>query len=176
MRRKHHQKVKASLIDKRHIRRPWLLSALAAIPLFVAPLITASFLITTSQFEASLSRFMTARFEQGFLAIIKAHGPRLTFKAMLAYACYVALQATLFHLLPGPINTGQRTPAGYLLIYRTNGLYAWIVTHALYILLCWRGFLDPGFVIGNWSGVFMAMNLFWIFGRGFCVWKGIFET
>jgi len=160
MRRGHHQEVKASLIDKRHIRRSWLLSALAAIPLFVAPLITASFLITISQFEASLSRFVTAGFEQGFLAIIKAHGPRLSFKATLAYTYYVALQATLFHFLPGPIDTGQRTPAGYLLLYRTNGLYAWIVTHALYILLCCLGFLDPAFVIRNWSGIFMAMNLF----------------
>lgn len=162
MRKKHPQEAKAGFPEKRYssVRSPWLLSALAAIPLFVAPLITASFFITILQFEGSLARFVTAGFEQGFLEIIIAHGPRLSLKSTIAYACYVVLQAALFKFLPGPINTGQRTPAGYLLTYRTNGLYAWVVTHALYAVLCWFELLDPGFVARNWSGIFMAMNLF----------------
>ncbi|OJJ88738.1 uncharacterized protein ASPGLDRAFT_737347 [Aspergillus glaucus CBS 516.65] len=162
MRKKHHQQPKAGLPEKGHssVRSPWLLSVLAAVPLFVAPLITASFLITISQFEGSLSRFVTTGFEQGFLTIMKAHGPRLSLKPTFAYTCYIALQAVLFYLLPGPTNTGQRTPAGYLLTYRTNGLYAWVITHSIYALLCWYGLLDPGFVIRNWSGIFIAMNLF----------------
>lgn len=177
MGKKHSQEVKASLLDKCHssVRPPWLLSILAAIPLFVAPLITASFLITISQFEGSLSRFVTIGFEKGFLEVIKAHGPRLSLKSTLAYACYVVLQAVLFQFLPGPINTGQRTPAGYLLTYRTNGLCAWVITHAIYALLCWFGFLDPEFVIRNWSGIFMAMNLFGylaaVFAHGKAYWR-----
>ena len=162
MRKKHHQQPKAGLPEKGHssVRSPWLLSVLAAVPLFVAPVITASFLVTISQFEGSLSKFVTTGFEQGFLEVIIAHGPRLSLKPTFAYACYIALQAVLFYLLPGPTNTGQRTPAGYLLTYRTNGLYAWVITHSIYALLCWYGVLDPGFVIRNWSGIFIAMNSF----------------
>lgn len=162
MRKKHPQKVNTGLPEERYssIQSPWLLSVRAAVLLFVAPLVTASFFITISQFEGSLSRLVTIGFKQGLLKIMIAHGLSLSLKPTIAYACYIALQAVLFQLLPGPINTSQRTPAGYLLTYRTNGLYAWAVTHAIYALLCWYGLLDPGFVIRNWNGIFVAMNLF----------------
>ncbi|KAB8073313.1 ergosterol biosynthesis ERG4/ERG24 [Aspergillus leporis] len=57
---------------------------------------------------------------------------------MTATICWLAFQAVLYHYLPGPTNTGQRTPAGHLLTYRMN---------------------DPAFISRNWEGLFAAMNL-----------------
>lgn len=140
-------------------RRSWLRSLFSASPVWLAPVIALSFFVTLSQFDGSLSKFAAAGLREGFLPLFIAHGPRLSLKSTLAYVCWIALQAALFQYLPGPINTGQRTPAGRLLAYRTNGLSAWIITHALYIALCCFGVLDAGFIPRNWGGLVAAMNL-----------------
>ncbi|CAF9929466.1 hypothetical protein IMSHALPRED_007923 [Imshaugia aleurites] len=141
------------------LRRSWLRSLFSASPVWLAPLTALSFFVTLSQYDGSLSKFVAAISQEGFLPILNAYGPRFTLKGTLAYTCWIALQATLFKCLPGPINTGQRTPAGHLLAYRTNGLWAWVITHVLYVALCWFGILDPGFVPRNWGGLVAAMNL-----------------
>ena len=141
------------------IRRSWLRSSFSATPVWLAPLIALSFFITLSQFDGSLSKFVEAVIQEGFFPLIIAHGPQFSIKGTLACMSFIALQAALYHYLPGPINTGQRTPAGHLLAYRTNGLWAWVVTHILFIALCWFGVLDPGFVPRNWGGLVAAMNL-----------------
>ena len=140
-------------------RRSWLRSLFSASPVWLAPVIALSFFVTLSHFDGSLSKFAAAGLEEGFLPLFIAHGPRLTLKGTLAYVCWIALQAALFQYLPGPTNTGQRTPAGRLLAYRTNGLWAWIITHALYLALCYYGVLDAGFIPRNWGNLVAAMNL-----------------
>lgn len=141
------------------IRRSWLRSLFSASPVWLAPLIALSFFITLSQFDGSLFKFVAAVLQEGFLTVFNAHGPQFSLKGTLAYVCWIALQAALFQYLPGPTNTGQRTPAGRLLAYRTNGLWAWIFSHCLFAALCWSGLLDPGFVPRNWGGLVAAMNL-----------------
>lgn len=140
------------------VRRSWLRSLFAASPVCLAPLASTCFFITLSQFDGSLSKFVAAGFQEGFVQIFSTYGPQLSVKGTLAYACWIAIQVFLFQCLPGPVNTGQPTPGGHLLAYRTNGLYAWIVTHVLYAVLCWFGFLDPAFIPRNWNGLFAAMN------------------
>ena len=139
--------------------RSWIRSLVSASPVWLAPLTTLSFFVTLSHFDGSLSKFVAASFEEGFLPVLTGHGPHLSLKGTIAYTCWIVLQAGLYQYLPGPINTGQRTPAGRLLAYRTNGLWAWIITHVLYIALCWLGVLDPGFIPRNWGGLVAAMNL-----------------
>ena len=141
------------------IHRSWLHSLFSAAPVWIAPLLALSFFVTLSQFNGSLSEFVEAVLQDGLLPVLISHSPQFSLKGTLAVACWIALQAALFQLLPGPINTGQRTPAGHLLAYRTNGLWAWIVTHTLFAVLCWFGLLDPGFVPRNWGGLVAAMNL-----------------
>jgi 7-dehydrocholesterol reductase len=140
-------------------RRSLLRSILSATPVGLAPFTAVSFFITLSQFNGSLSKFGVAVLQEGFLPVFKVYGPQFSLKGTLAYICWLALQAALFRYLPGPINTGQPTPAGHLLTYRTNGLWAWVVTHVLYVALCWSGVLDPGFIPRNWEGLVAAMNL-----------------
>lgn len=140
-------------------RRSWLRSLFSATPVWLAPLIAMSFFVTLSKFDGSLFKFTEAVLQEGFLPILIEYGPQFSHKGTLACTCWIALQAALYHYLPGPINTGQRTPAGHLLAYRTNGLWAWIITHGLFIALCWFGVLDPGFVPRNWGALVAAMNL-----------------
>ena len=153
------------------IRRSWLRSLFSATPVWLAPLIAFSFFITLSKYDGSLSKFVAAVLQEGALHVFKAHGPHFSSKGTLACICWIALQAALFQYLPGPVNTGQRTPAGHLLAYRTNGLLAWIVTHVLYIALCWFDFIDPGFVPRNWAGIFAALNLVGFFISSFAYVK-----
>lgn len=141
------------------IRRSWLRLLFSATPVVLCPLVALSAFITLSHFDGSLLRFIGAVYDDGVLAVFGAYGPRFTGKGAFAYLCWIGLQAGLSRYLPGPINTGQRTPAGHLLSYRTNGLQAWIITHVLYIGLCLLGVLDPAFVPQNWGGLVAAMNL-----------------
>lgn len=138
--------------------RTWFRSLLAASPVVLAPLASLTAFVTLARYNGALSEFLAAGFQEGFLAILVRHAPTLTLKASAVYGLYLLLQAALFHWLPGPTSSGQRTPAGHLLTYRTNGLAAWVVTHVLYALLSWYGVLDPGFVPRNWSGLVAAMS------------------
>lgn len=139
--------------------RTWFRSLLAASPVLLGPVSSLFAFVTLARYHGSLSEFLAAGFQDGFLTMLIKHGPKLTLKASAVYGLFILLQAVLFHWLPGSTNTGQRTPAGHLLTYRTNGLSAWVVTHVVYVVLCWYGVLDPGFIPRNWSGLVAAMNL-----------------
>lgn len=138
--------------------RSYLGSLIASTPVVLAPFASTCFFVTLSQYNGSLSEFTAAGFREGFLPLLKEHGPKPCLKASAVYGAYVLLQAVLFLWLPGETNIGQRTPAGHLLKYKTNGTSAWVVTHALYAILAWYGVLDAGFIPRNWSGLVFAMN------------------
>ncbi|KAK0613525.1 ergosterol biosynthesis ERG4/ERG24 [Immersiella caudata] len=95
----------------------------------------------------------------GFDVIILRYDPRPTAEAAFAIACWVGWQAVLFQVLPAEVCEGQYTPAGHALTYRLNGLSAWIITHLVWVTLCWAGILDPAFIARNWSGLVATMNL-----------------
>ncbi|KAJ5097016.1 hypothetical protein N7456_007737 [Penicillium angulare] len=139
--------------------RSWLRSLLASTPVVLAPLASISTFITLAAFDGSFAAFGSAVSENGFWSICIQYGPRLSWKGLSAVACWIGLQAFFFQCLPGKIQTGQYTPAGHLLTYRINGLYAWGLTHLLYFTLCWFGLLDPGFIPRNWSDLIAAGNL-----------------
>ncbi|KAH6887022.1 ergosterol biosynthesis ERG4/ERG24 family-domain-containing protein [Thelonectria olida] len=141
------------------IERSWLGSLVASAPCFLAPLTSISVFITISQYEGSFARYGEAVMAEGFWTICIKHGPQITLKGLFAVASWIGLQALFFQYLPGERQTGQYTPAGYLLSYRMNGLYAWILTHVLYAALGLVGILDPAFIPRNWSSLIGAMNL-----------------
>jgi hypothetical protein len=60
-------------------------------------------------------------------------------------------------LLPGSIGYGQVTPANYKLPYRTNGLTAYLITHAIFAVVCvipatreWLGTASSNPLANNW--------------------------
>jgi 7-dehydrocholesterol reductase len=139
--------------------RSWLRSLVAASPCLLAPLASVSIFVTLAQYDGSLSLFRSAVAEHGFWTVCRRHGPQLSWKGSLAVLGWVALQGLLYRFLPGPVRRSQYTPAGHLLSYRINGLSAWIVTHVLYGLASWTGWLDPAFIPRNWSCLVAGMNL-----------------
>lgn len=139
--------------------RSWLRSLFAASPCVLAPLASVSIFVTLAQYDGSLSLFASAVADHGFWAVCRRHGPQLNWKGTLAVVGWVSLQGLLYRYLPGPVRRSQYTPAGHLLSYKINGLSAWIVTHVLYGLASWLGWLDPAFIPRNWSCLIGAMNL-----------------
>jgi hypothetical protein len=70
--------------------------------------------------------------------------------------CSLCCSALCYVLLPGSIGYGQVTPANYKLPYRTNGLTAYIVSHAVFAVVCvipqtraWFG-ITSNALVDNW--------------------------
>jgi 7-dehydrocholesterol reductase len=137
----------------------WLRTLFWSTPVVIAPMLALSCFLALAGYDGSLFKLFAAVLKDGFLPVLHTHGPRITLRAMAAIIFWLAFQAVLYHYLPGPTNTGQRTPAGHLLTYRMNGLLAWVITHVAFIALCYLDLLDPAFIPRNWEGLFAAMNL-----------------
>ncbi|KAG9230694.1 ergosterol biosynthesis ERG4/ERG24 [Amylocarpus encephaloides] len=97
--------------------------------------------------------------EVGSINFFQTLAPRPSVEASMQYGAWLIFQAALYRWLPSVISTGQLTPAGNLLKYRTNGLLAWFVTHALFFGLSAFGTLDPAFLARNWEGLLVAANI-----------------
>ncbi|RUP42777.1 7-dehydrosterol-delta 7-reductase [Jimgerdemannia flammicorona] len=89
--------------------------------------------------------------------------PQYTYDGFKIYFLWLFFQGILYAVLPGSIGYGQRTPAGYLLPYKVNGLLAWFVTHALYLGGSYLGWWDPAIMHNNWGGLLMAANVYGYF-------------
>jgi 7-dehydrocholesterol reductase len=94
------------------------------------------------------------------------------------YFGWLLFQGLLYAVLPATIATGQRTPAGYLLQYKVNGLLAWFVSHALFISCSWGlGWFKPSIIFDNWGPLVVAMNVYGYFLAAFAYVKAhLFPT
>jgi len=84
---------------------------------------------------------------------------RSTVQVHIAIAIWIALQACLYRLLPGSRHTGQLTPAGHLLEYKTNGLLACFITFCLFGWLVIMGQMKASFIATNWGSFLAALNV-----------------
>ncbi|PMD25796.1 ERG4/ERG24 ergosterol biosynthesis protein [Hyaloscypha hepaticicola] len=87
------------------------------------------------------------------------YGPRSSTKVSLGYGAWILFQIALYQFLPSKLSTGQLTPAGNLLKYRTNGLLAWIVTHVLFVALAVSGLMDPAILARHWEPLLVTTNI-----------------
>ncbi|KAK0373421.1 ergosterol biosynthesis ERG4/ERG24 family protein [Colletotrichum limetticola] len=124
----------------------------------LAPTLVISTTVAISAFQGSLSDFLKAALQDGLISVVWSNWPCFSLKSTGVFALWVLFQGILFRYLPGPIHDGQRSPAGHLLTYRTNGFNAWFVTHAFAAALCYFGILDPAFIPKNWGGLVLTMN------------------
>ncbi|ORY01304.1 7-dehydrosterol-delta 7-reductase [Basidiobolus meristosporus CBS 931.73] len=77
---------------------------------------------------------------------------------------WLLFQAFLNVVLPCKIGFGQMTPAGHLLPYKVNGLFAWFVSHALFIGgSLGLGLFPASIVHDNWGGILVAVNAYGYF-------------
>ncbi|TEA10656.1 7-dehydrocholesterol reductase [Colletotrichum sidae] len=142
----------------RSSRGSWMRSVGSLLLVMFAPAMVISATVTLSAFQGSLYEFLKAILQDGFIPVVRSNWPRFSLKATGVFALWVVFQGILFRFLPGPTHDGQRSPAGHLLSYRTNGLNAWFVTHAVAAALCYFGVLDAAFIPKNWGGLVLAMN------------------
>ncbi len=97
---------------------------------------------------------------EGPLSFAARFGPKFSIKACSGYATWLLFQALLYTYLPCTTSTGQLTPAGNLLKYQTNGLFAWVVTHILALAAVMAGVLDPAILAKHWGGLLIVANIY----------------
>lgn len=108
----------------------------------------------------------------GISTFCSRYMPRPSVEASFGYVSWLLFQAALYHILPGPISTGQLTPAGNLLKYKTNGLLAWTLSHCIVAVAALCGYLDLAIIADHWEGLLVAMNIYGIVLPMLCLIKG----
>jgi 7-dehydrocholesterol reductase len=126
--------------------------------MLLCPCLVVFIWISLSSFNGSLTVMFNFISNYGWRSFA-LYAPQPSSKAALGYTAWVLFQAGLYQFLPSQLSTGQLTPAGNLLQYRTNGLLAWVVTHALFGGLVLFGNLDPAIIARNWEGLLVAANV-----------------
>ncbi|KAI1003624.1 7-dehydrocholesterol reductase [Podosphaera aphanis] len=127
--------------------------------MFFSPLVVIVYWVALSSFNGSLLDTVSTAYNLGLIGFLSRYGPRPDSTVATYYGAWVIFQALLYQFLPSKLNVGQLTPAGHLLQYKTNGLLAWIVTHALYVSAVAFGYLDPAVVAVHWEGLLFAANV-----------------
>jgi 7-dehydrocholesterol reductase len=128
--------------------------------MLLCPCLVIFLWISLSSFGGSLTAAYNILLEFGPVNFFLLYAPRSDFKATLGYGVWILFQAALYQFLPSGLSTGQLTPAGNLLKYRTNGLLAWIITHLLFVTLAIFGYLDPAILAKHWEPLLVAANVF----------------
>ncbi|KAG9319269.1 hypothetical protein KVV02_004909 [Mortierella alpina] len=101
--------------------------------------------------------------------------PTFSPHAARIFLTWLTFQAVLYAFLPSQIGYGQRTPAGHLLPYKVNGLFAWIISHALYAAGgLYFGWWKLTIIHDNWGGLLLAANMYGYFLTFFCYIKAHF--
>lgn len=98
--------------------------------------------------------------------------PKFNLESLFIYVEWVLFQAALYLYLPGKIAYGQQTPAGHILPYRINGLWAWIISNGAFLLgSIGFGLFEPSIIADNWGGLLVATNLYGLLLTGFVYLK-----
>ncbi|TGZ76784.1 ERG4/ERG24 ergosterol biosynthesis protein [Ascodesmis nigricans] len=127
------------------------------------PLLVIVVQVAMINFEGSILDALWAVVQMGPVEWATRYAPRPTSMGFQIYGAWVAFQVLLYAFLPAPWSYGQRTPAGHLLGYRTNGLFAWFVSHAAYFAGSYYGWIDPAIIAKNWLPLIIAFNAYGYF-------------
>ena len=128
--------------------------------LVLCPLLVVFLWTALQNFDGSLFASIATFWSEGPMTFAARFAPTFSINACFGYAAWLSFQSTLYTNLPSQISTGQLTPAGNILKYKTNGLSAWIITHALGIGAVMAGVLDPAILAKNWGGLLIAANIY----------------
>ena len=155
----------------RRTKATWFSAFFCFLLVTLCPVFLTIIFATLEYFDGSILDTLTAFREEGSLRFFINYSPRPDFNAAVGYLAWLLFQALLYTFLPGPLSTGQMTPAGNLLEYRTNGLNAWLLTHALFLTLGFSGFLDMAIIANNWQGLVVATYVYGFIISGFSLVK-----
>lgn len=160
---------------RRHHHGSWLHALGCASIMCLCPCLAIFVWISLSSFQGSLTAAYNSIWESGPVEFFHLYAPRPTLNASVGYVAWFMFQAALYQCLPSQLSTGQLTPAGHLLKYRTNGLLAWGVTLVLFLAASIAGALDPATLATNWEGLLVAVNVFGFLLSGFAYVKARFS-
>lgn len=149
----------------------WLVTAGCAGITILCPLLVIFLWIALENFDGSLFASLSALWSTDLTSFVARFAPQSSVRACIGYGSWLVFQAALYTLLPTKIGSGQLTPAGNLLQYKTNGLLAWALTHLLAVMAAITGVLDPAVLAKHWEGLLVAANLFGFILSGFAYLK-----
>lgn len=158
---------------RRHHHGSWLHALGCASIMLCCPALVISLWISLSSFNGSLSAAYEAMLQVGPIHFFAKYAPRPDFNVTAGYGVWLLFQVALYQFLPSKLSTGQLTPAGNLLKYRTNGLLAWAVTHVLFGLAASFDLIDPAILANNWQGLLVAANVFGFLLSGLAYAKAV---
>lgn len=92
-----------------------------------------------------------------------------TWEALGFYVGWLALQAALYHFLPGKLELGQPVEDGSRLAYRLNGLRSFAITIGLWAVLHFTGILPGDYIYRCLPELLTTANLV-VFGLCFYVY------
>jgi len=156
---------------RRHHHATWLHALGSASIMVFCPLLTIFFWIALSLFHGSLTSTWHAMWAVGPVSFLWNHAPRKDVRVHVWYGVWLLFQAGLYQFLPGKLSFGQLTPAGNLLTYRTNGLFAWVLTHLLFASWTVHGCVDAAIFAKNWEGLLVSVNVYGFLLSGFAYIK-----
>lgn len=156
----------------RQIKASWWATAASSFLVLACPLWLFWNWIGLEYFDASYMLELAALRHQGIFLFCFNYLPRPSVAASMGYLSWLFCQAALYQFLPGPLSTGQLTPAGNLLKYRTNGLLAWTLTHCVAFAALSLGYLDLAVIADHWEGLLVASNIYGIIMPALCLVKG----
>jgi hypothetical protein len=150
----------ASINWGRHVQGSWMHALGCFSIMLFCPLLVIFFWITIRFYHGSLMDTLDGVREFGIVDFYQYFTPIANLQVSMYYGGWLIFQAALYKFLPSEISTGQLTPAGHLLYYRTNGLFAWIATHLLFLAWSGYGYVDPAIIAKNWEALLVAANVF----------------
>jgi hypothetical protein len=156
---------------RRHHHGSWAHSLGCASIMTLCPALVIFYWIALSSFEGSLTATWHSMWKSGLLSFFWTHAPKSDYRVHCGYAGWLCFQAGLYQFLPAKLNVGQLTPAGHLLKYRTNGFFAWFLTHLLFAAWCLHGCVDPAIIAKHWESLLVSANVYGFLLTGFAYVK-----
>jgi 7-dehydrocholesterol reductase len=132
----------------------------------ICPLMVVYFWMACDQYGCSLWTPIDMVMRKGMTSVVLKtvfwdHLPIPTVKATQIFIGWMVTQALMYAFLPAKTAFGQLTPAGYMLPYKVNGLFAWVLTHALFVYgSFYAGWFKASIVVENWAGLLVCANVY----------------
>lgn len=99
----------------RRFQSTWTASLFSISIMSLAPCLVIFFWITMEWFDGSVLDATFNFLSQDKINFVVLYCPRFSLPGFAAYITWFSFQAVLFSCLPGPVGTGQLTPAGHQL-------------------------------------------------------------
>lgn len=127
--------------------------------------------VAVAHFDADLSAIWSA----GIVGFCR-HCPAPSLWAAAVLAGFMAFEAVLLRLLPGPEHLGPVTPSGARPAYRGNGVAAFVVTLGTFVLLSGPvGLFDAAVVYDRFGELLVTASLAALLGCVALYFKGVYR-